>query len=55
MRILSGDRDLFQLVDDSRNIAVLYMGGGPYAKSSGPTLIDEAGVQAKLGDRKSVV
>ncbi len=49
VRILSGDRDLFQLVDDSRNIAVLYMGGGPYAKSSGPSLIDEAGVQAKLG------
>ena len=49
VRILSGDRDLFQLVDDSRNIAVLYMGGGPYAKSSGPTLIDEAGVHAKLG------
>ncbi|MAK16015.1 MAG: DNA polymerase I [Cyanobium sp. MED195] len=49
VRILSGDRDLFQLVDDSRNIAVLYMGGGPYAKSSGPTLIDEAGVKAKLG------
>ena len=49
VRILSGDRDLFQLVDDSRNIAVLYMGGGHFAKSSGPTLIDEAGVQAKLG------
>merc|ERR1712097_144721 len=49
VRILSGDRDLFQLVDDQRDIAVLYMGGGPYAKSSGPTLIDEAGVQAKLG------
>ena len=49
VRILSGDRDLFQLVDDSRDIAVLYMGGGPYARSSGPTLIDEAGVQAKLG------
>ena len=25
VRILSGDRDLFQLVDDSRNIAVLYL------------------------------
>lgn len=49
VRILSGDRDLFQLVDDQRDIAVLYMGGGPYAKSSGPTLIDEAGVVAKLG------
>ena len=49
VRILSGDRDLFQLVDDQRDIAVMYMGGGPYAKSSGPTLIDEAGVQGKLG------
>ena len=49
VRILSGDRDLFQLVDDQRDIAVMYMGGGPYAKSSGPTLIDEAGVQLKLG------
>ena len=36
VRILSGDRDLFQLVDDDRDIAVLYMGGGPYAKTSGP-------------------
>ena len=49
VRILSGDRDLFQLVDDQRDIAVMYMGGGPYAKSSGPTLIDEAGVEGKLG------
>ena len=36
VRILSGDRDLFQLVDNGRDIAVLYMGGGPYAKNSGP-------------------
>ncbi len=49
VRILSGDRDLFQLVDDQRNIAVLYMGGGAYSKSSGPTFIDESGVEAKLG------
>jgi len=49
VRILSGDRDLFQLVDDNRDIAVLYMGGGPYAKSSGPTLIREEGVLGKLG------
>ena len=49
VRILSGDRDLFQLVDDARDIAVLYMGGGPYARSSGPTLINEDGVVAKLG------
>ena len=49
VRILSGDRDLFQLVDDDRDIAVMYMGGGPYARSSGPTLINEEGVVAKLG------
>jgi DNA polymerase-1 len=49
VRILSGDRDLFQLVDDERDIAVLYMGGGPYARSSGPTEINRQGVIAKLG------
>ncbi|MEY3462578.1 MAG: polymerase [Cyanobacteriota bacterium] len=49
VRILSGDRDLFQLVDDGRDIAVLYMGGGPYAKSSGPTEMRREGVIAKLG------
>ncbi len=49
VRILSGDRDLFQLVDDRRDIAVLYMGGGPYAKSGNPKLIDEQGVKDKLG------
>ena len=49
VRILSGDRDLFQLVDDQRDIAVLYMGGGPYAKSSGPVEIRREGVVAKLG------
>ncbi|MEY4806476.1 MAG: polymerase [Cyanobacteriota bacterium] len=49
VRILSGDRDLFQLVDDQRDIAVLYMGGGPYAKNSGPVEIRREGVIAKLG------
>ncbi len=49
VRILSGDRDLFQLVDDKKDIAVLYMGGGPYAKSGNPKLIDENGVKEKLG------
>ncbi len=49
VRILSGDRDLFQLVDDRRDIAVLYMGGGPYAKSGNPKLIDEQAVKDKLG------
>ena len=49
VRILSGDRDLFQLVDDQRDIAVLYMGGGPYAKASGPAEMRRDGVIAKLG------
>ena len=49
VRILSGDRDLFQLVDDKKDIAVLYMGGGPYAKSGTPRLINEEGVKEKLG------
>ena len=49
VRILSGDRDLFQLVDDGRDIAVLYMGGGPYAKASGPVEMRREGVIAKLG------
>ena len=47
--ILTGDRDLFQLVDDRKNIGVMYMGGGLYARNKGPTLIDEAGVIVKLG------
>ena len=49
MNILSGDRDLFQLVDDQKDIYVLYMGGGPYAKSGNPTLMNENGVKEKLG------
>ena len=49
VRILSGDRDLFQLVDDERDISVLYMGGGPYAKNSGPSEMRREGVIAKLG------
>ncbi len=49
VNILSGDRDLFQLVDDQKDIYVLYMGGGPYAKSGNPTLINENGVKEKLG------
>ncbi len=53
--ILSGDRDLFQLVDDTRKISVLYMGGGPYSKSSSPLLIDEAGVLNKLGVKPTKV
>jgi DNA polymerase-1 len=49
VRILSGDRDLFQLVDDADDIAVLYLGGGPSVRSAGPTLVDAAAVEARLG------
>jgi DNA polymerase-1 len=49
VRILSGDRDLFQLVDDGRDIAVLYLGGGPNNKGSGPREIRREGVLEKLG------
>jgi len=48
VRILSGDRDLFQLVDDHQDVACLYMGGGPYG-GRGIGLVDEAAVQQKLG------
>ncbi len=55
VRILSGDRDMFQLVDDKKNIAVMYMGGGPYSKSGSPVLINEGGVKTKLGVMPSKV
>ncbi len=49
VRILSGDRDLFQLVDDERDIAVLYLGGGPQARNSGPSEVRREQVIARLG------
>ncbi len=49
VRILTGDRDLFQLVDDDKDIAVMYMGGGPYSRSGSPLLINESAVNEKLG------
>ena len=48
VRILSGDRDLFQLVDDQKDVACLYMGGGPHG-GRGITVVDQAAVQQKLG------
>lgn len=48
VRILSGDRDLFQLVDDQKGVACLYMGGGPYG-GRGISVVDEAAVRQKLG------
>ena len=37
------------MVDEIKDIYVLYMGGGPYAKSGNPSLIDENRVKEKLG------
>lgn len=34
VKILSGDRDLFQLVDDSKHISVLYLGRGSFGHSA---------------------
>ena len=48
VRILSGDRDLFQLVDDRKDVACLYMGGGSRG-GRGITVVDEAAVRQKLG------
>ena len=48
VRILSGDRDLFQLVDDRKDVACLYMGGGPHG-GRGISVVDEAAVRQKLG------
>ena len=48
VRILSGDRDLFQLVNDQEDVACLYMGGGPYG-GRGISVVDEAAVRQKLG------
>nr|WP_017327941.1 DNA polymerase I [Synechococcus sp. PCC 7336] len=56
--ILSGDRDLFQLVDDEREIEVLYMGGSTYGRrnsSSAPQEIGSAQVLEKLGVRPEQV
>jgi DNA polymerase-1 len=51
VKIVSGDRDLFQLVDQGRQITVLYLGGsyGKGSRSSPVVEYDPAGVQEKLG------
>ena len=48
VRILSGDRDLFQLVDDRKDVACLYTGGGSHGER-GINVVDEAAVRQKLG------
>ncbi len=50
VKILSGDKDMFQLVKDRDRISVLYLSSA-YAKSGQPSVneIDEAGVVEKMG------
>ena len=48
VRILSGDRDLFQLVDDRKDVVCLYTGGGSHGER-GINVVDEAAVRQKLG------
>ncbi|MGF1535910.1 MAG: DNA polymerase I [Elainellaceae cyanobacterium] len=50
VKILSGDRDLFQLVDDEKGVSVLYLSStfGPRA-SAGAMEIGEAQVSEKMG------
>ena len=57
VRVLSGDRDLFQLVDDERDVQVMYMGGSYAKRSTGstPRHIDAAAVMDKLGVRPDQV
>ena len=44
--IVTGDRDLFQLVDDARRVRVLYTGKGGVGRAD---VMDEAAVEAKYG------
>jgi DNA polymerase I len=50
VKILSGDKDMFQLVKDEDRISVLYLSSA-YAKSGQPSVteFDEAGVVEKMG------
>ncbi|MEO0757075.1 MAG: DNA polymerase I [Cyanobacteria bacterium J06648_16] len=48
VRILSGDQDLFQLVDDEEQIKVLYL-GSPFSRRSGADAFGIAEVEEKLG------
>ncbi|MEM8637843.1 MAG: DNA polymerase I [Cyanobacteria bacterium P01_G01_bin.54] len=55
VKILSGDRDLFQLVDDAREITVLYLDHRALKSKSGATEFHEADVIEKLGVRADQV
>lgn len=50
VKIVTGDRDLFQMVDDERGISVLYLHNQTFKKTANSyTEFDRAGVIAKMG------
>lgn len=50
VKIVTGDRDLFQMVDDERGISVLYLHNQVFKKTANSyTEFDRAGVIAKMG------
>ena len=57
VKILSGDRDLFQLVDEDKNISVLYLERNAVKNlsSEGYTEFDSKAVEVKLGVRPTQV
>jgi len=46
--VATGDRDLFALIDDAREVSVLYTGRGPARRITESTVRDEYGVDASL-------
>lgn len=55
VRILTGDQDLFQLVDDARDIACLYIESGRVAPGHRVVLINTAAVVARLQVAPSLI
>ena len=57
VKILSGDRDLFQLVDPNKQISVLYLSNSALksASNAGYSEIDPAAVEEKLGIKPNQV
>lgn len=49
VKVLTGDRDLFGIVDEAKNISVLYMSGGYNQRSSSATEFRTSEVIEKLG------
>ncbi|MDJ1168145.1 DNA polymerase I [Roseofilum sp. BLCC_M154] len=49
VKILTGDRDLFQLVDTQKAISVLYLAGGSQKRDTATSEFDPAQVKAKMG------